>query len=219
MYFNPCYTAPMKKVLLLLFFIVLLAIVWQFRDQISTEQIQIWFADMGILAPVIFILFYAVITPLFIPGIIMTLAGGALFGPILGTVVNLTGATIGATFSLLVARYFASDWVESKVDGRAKKILDGVNEEGWRFVAFTRLVPLFPFNLLNYVLGLTKIPILQYILATWLFMLPAAFAYTYLGHAGAEAIKGTETMIKSGIIALALIAVVAFIPRIIKKIK
>ncbi|UCC55392.1 MAG: VTT domain-containing protein, partial [Gammaproteobacteria bacterium] len=90
-----------------------------------------------------------------------------------------------------------------------------VESEGWRFVAFVRLVPLFPFNLLNYALGLTRLRLLHYIVATYIFMLPGAFAYTYLGYAGREAVAGGEGMIQKGLLALALLAVVAFLPRLI----
>jgi len=92
---------------------------------------------------------YVAVTVLLLPGSILGLAGGALFGPAWGTVYTLVGATIGATLAFLVARYVASDWVAAKAGGRVKQVIDGVEAEGWRFVAFTRLVPLFPFNLLN----------------------------------------------------------------------
>ncbi len=91
--------------------------------------------------------------------------------------------------------------------------------EGWRFVAFVRLVPLFPFNLLNYALGLTRITFSSYLLATCLFMLPGAIAYTYLGYAGREAVVGSEGMIQKGLIALASFAVVAFLPRLIGRLR
>jgi len=207
----------MKKIFLIFALVVLLIIGWQWRDHINQAEIQLWFDNAGVWAPLFFIALYAVATVFFMPGTVLTLAGGALFGPVFGALINLTGATIGAALAFLVSRYVASDWVEQKAAGKMKKILDGVEEEGWRFVAFTRLVPLFPFNLLNYVLGLTKIPFLHYVVATWIFMLPACFAYTYLGYAGGEALKGSESMIQNGIIALALIALVAFIPRIVNR--
>ena len=97
--------------------------------------------------------------------------------------------------------------------------MEGVENEGWKFVAFTRLVPLFPFFLLNYALGLTRIRISHYIVATYVFMLPAAFAFTYLGYAGREAVAGGEGMIQKGLLALALLALVAFLPRFIKRLR
>jgi uncharacterized membrane protein YdjX (TVP38/TMEM64 family) len=192
---------------------VTLAIIY--RDQFDATALESWIRDAGPVAPLLFMLIYALATVLFLPGSVLTLAGGALFGPVLGTVYNLTGATLGATLAFLIARYLASDWVADKTGGRVKQLINGVEGEGWRFVAFVRLVPLFPFNLLNYALGLTRLRLLHYILATYVFMLPGAIAYTYLGYAGREAVAGGEGMIQKGLLALALLAVVAFLPRLI----
>jgi uncharacterized membrane protein YdjX (TVP38/TMEM64 family) len=178
-----------------------------------------WIKDAGIWAPLLFMAIYAIAAVLFLPGSVLTLAGGALFGPVLGTFYNLTGATIGATFAFLLARYVASDWVADKTGGRLKQLINGVEGEGWRFVAFTRLVPLFPFNLLNYALGLTRIKLSHYLLATYTCMLPGAIAYTYLGYAGREAIGGGEGLIQKVLLAIALLAVVAFLPRLIGKLR
>jgi len=127
----------------------------------------------------------------------------------------LTAATAGAMLSFLVARYLASEWVAKKAGGRLKQIVSGVENEGWRFVAFTRLVPLFPFNLLNYALGLTRIPFVQYSIATAICMLPGAVAYTWLGYAGKEAIAGGEGAVQKIMLAIALLTVVSFLPRLI----
>jgi uncharacterized membrane protein YdjX (TVP38/TMEM64 family)/rhodanese-related sulfurtransferase len=173
--------------------------------------------ELGPMAWLAFMVIYALATVLFLPGSVLTLAGGSLFGPVLGTFVNLTGATLGATLAFLLSRYLASDWVEQKAGGRLKQLKDGVEGEGWRFVAFVRLVPLFPFNLLNYALGLTHIRLLHYAIASYVCMLPGALAYTYLGYAGREAVAGGEGLIQKGLLALALLALVAFLPRIISR--
>ena len=102
---------------------------------------------------------------------------------------------IGAALAFLISRYLASDWVADKTGGRLKQLINGVETEGWRFVAFVRLVLLFSFNLLNYALGLTRIRFSYYLLATYICMLPGAFAYTYLGYAGREAVGGSEGLI------------------------
>ena len=196
---------------------VTLAIIY--RDQFDAAALEAWVRDAGSVAPLLFMLIYALAAVLFLPGSVLTLAGGALFGPVLGTLYNLTGATLGATLAFLIARYLASDWVAEKTGGRVKQLINGVEGEGWRFVAFVRLVPLFPFNLLNYALGLTRLRLLHYILATYVFMLPGAIAYTYLGYAGREAVAGGEGMIQKGMLALALLAVVAFLPRLIGKLR
>jgi hypothetical protein len=108
-------------------------------------------------APLLFVGLYALSTVLFVPGSVLTVVGGALFGPVWGTLWNLTGATLGATFAFLTARYVASDWVSRTAGERLTRVIRGVEEEGWRFVAFVRLVGLFPFNLVNYAFGLTRI--------------------------------------------------------------
>ena len=196
---------------------VTLAVVY--RDQFDAAALEAWVRDAGPVAPLLFILIYALAAVLFLPGSVLTLAGGALFGPVLGTFYNLAGATLGATLAFLIARYLASDWVAEKAGGRVKQLINGVEGEGWRFVAFVRLVPLFPFNLLNYALGLTRLRLSHYIIASFVFMLPGAIAFTYLGYAGREAVAGGEGMIQKGLMALALLAVVAFLPRLIASLR
>jgi len=190
-----------------------------YREHLDPQSLQQWVQDAGIAGPIVFMLIYVVGTVFFLPGSVLTLAGGAIFGPVLGTVYNLTGATIGATLAFLAARYIASDWVEHKAGGRLKQLKEGVEEEGWRFVAFVRLVPLFPFNLLNYALGLTRIKLWHYVIASYICMLPGGLAYTYLGYAGREAVTGSEGLIQKGLIALALLASAAFLPRLIKDLR
>lgn len=189
------------------------------RDRFDAAALQAWVEDAGAAGPLLFMAIYALVTVLFLPGSVITLAGGVLFGPVWGTVYNLTGATIGAAFAFLIARYLAAGWVTQRTGGRMKQLVDGVEQEGWRFVAFVRLVPLFPFNLLNYALGLTRIRFWHYVLASYLFMLPGAIAYTWLGYAGREALAGGEGMIRNILIALALLASVAFLPRLIKRLR
>lgn len=188
-----------------------------FRGELDATSLEHWMQGAGPAAPFIFIAIYALGCVLFLPGSVLTLAGGALFGPVLGTLYSLTGATAGAVLAFLTARYLASEWVERKAGGRLKQIMDGVESEGWRFVAFVRLVPLFPFNLLNYALGLTRIKLSHYVVASYFCMFPGALAYTYLGYAGREALKGAEGIIQKGLLALGLLAFVVFIPRFVRR--
>lgn len=190
-----------------------------YRGYFDAKTLEAWINDTGALGPVVFMLIYAVGTVLFLPGSVLTLAGGALFGPVAGTFYNLTGATLGATLAFLAARYLASDWVARKAGGRLKQMIEGVENEGWRFVAFVRLVPLFPFNLLNYAFGLTRIRLWHYVLASYVFMLPGALAYTYLGYVGRETAAGGEGLIQKALLALALLALVAFLPRLVKRLR
>jgi len=205
----------------LVFILVLAGIVvgYLYRDSLNVDALESWVANAGVAGPLVFILIYIVGTILFFPGAVLTLAGGAIFGPVWGTLYNLTGATIGAGFAFLLARYLASDWVEQKAGGRLAQLKGGVEEEGWRFVAFVRLVPLFPFNVLNFALGLTRIKFLHYFITSYICMFPGAIAYTYLGYAGREAVAGGEGLIQKGLLALALIAVSLFLPRVIKRMR
>jgi len=170
-------------------------------------------------APIVFVLVYALATVLFVPGSVLTMAGGALFGPLAGTLWNLTGATLGATLAFMIARYVASDWVYRRAGERLARLMRGVEEEGWRFVAFVRLVPFFPFNLMNYAFGLTRIRLGEYVAASFICMAPGAIAYTYLGYAGREAASGQAGAIRKALLALALLAAVAFLPRLVRRVK
>jgi uncharacterized membrane protein YdjX (TVP38/TMEM64 family)/rhodanese-related sulfurtransferase len=190
-----------------------------YRDQINLTTLDAWLSSLGLWAPVGFVALYAVATVAFVPGAIVTLAGGALFGPIWGSVWNLAGATLGATLAFLVARYIAGDAVTRKAGGLPRRLIDGVDAEGWRFVAFVRLVPLFPFNLSNYVLGLTRIPFHHYVLATFVCMAPGAVAYTWLGYAGRGALAGETDAVRYGLLALGLLAAIALLPRLIGRLR
>ncbi|MCK4865528.1 MAG: VTT domain-containing protein [Gammaproteobacteria bacterium] len=212
----------MNKVLrigILLLLVVGIAAAIIYRDLFDAAALETWVKDAGSAGPLVFMLIYAIGTVFFLPGSVLTLAGGALFGPVFGTFYNLTAATIGAMISFIAARYLAHDWVEKKTGGRMKQLKQGVEGEGWKFVAFVRLVPLFPFNLLNYALGLTKIKFSHYSIATYVFMLPGAIAYTYLGYAGREAIAGGDGLIQKIMLAFALLAIVGFLPSLIGRLR
>jgi uncharacterized membrane protein YdjX (TVP38/TMEM64 family) len=209
----------MTRLLLLILVITGITLVALYREHIDVAALESWVQQAGAAGPLLFMLIYAIATVLFLPGSLLTLAGGALFGPLWGTLYNLTGATLGATMAFFVSRYLASSWVERKSRGTLKQLKQGVENEGWRFVALVRLVPLFPFNLLNYALGLTRIRLSHYIIASYLCMLPGAIAYTYLGYAGREAVTSGEGLVRKGLLALALLALVLFLPRLISRLR
>lgn len=210
--------AAMRWVLgLALLVAIAFALAW--RDRFDAAALQAWVEGAGAAGPVLFMGLYAVATVLFLPGAVLTLVGGALFGPLWGTLWNLTGATMGAALAFLIARHLGADWVARRAGPRLQRLNEGVAAEGWRFVAFVRLVPLFPFNLLNYALGLTRISFVTYLLATWVFMLPGAFAYTWIGHAGREALSGGDGLVRNLTIALSLLAAVALLPRLVRRLR
>jgi uncharacterized membrane protein YdjX (TVP38/TMEM64 family) len=208
-----------RRVILLLLVASGIVIAILLRDQISVESLAARVSALGWYAPLVFIACYAVATVFFMPGILFTLAGGALFGPVYGTLYNLVGATLGATLAFLAARYIAYDWVAERTGNRLRQLVEGVEEEGWRFVAFARLVPLFPFNLLNYALGLTRLRLSHYVITSFVFMAPGGAAYTYLGYAGREVASGGEDFIRKALLALAVIATIAFASRILMKMR
>jgi uncharacterized membrane protein YdjX (TVP38/TMEM64 family) len=197
------------------------AIIWLglHREILQPATIGRELQHFGGWAPILFLVLYALATVLFVPGSVLTVAGGALFGPIWGTLWNLTGATLGATLAFMIARYIASDWVAARSGERLSRLMRGVEEEGWRFIAFVRLVPLFPFNLMNYAFGLTRIRLREYVLASFVCMGPGALAYTYLGYAGREAASGQAGAIRKALLALGLLAAVAFLPRLVRRVK
>jgi uncharacterized membrane protein YdjX (TVP38/TMEM64 family)/rhodanese-related sulfurtransferase len=184
------------------------------REQVNLATLDAWLASLGALAPVAYVMLFALATVAFVPGVVFSLAGGALFGPLWGSLWNLTGATLGAILAFLVARYIAGDWVARKAGGLLKRLMDGIDAEGWRFVAFIRLVPLFPFNLSNYALGLTRIPLHDYVITTLVCMTPGAVAYTWLGHAGRGALSGDADAVRYGLFGLGLLAAIAVLPRL-----
>ncbi len=190
-----------------------------FQGRLSPSAIEAAVRELGGFAPLMFVGAFALATVLFVPGSLFGLAGGVLFGPVWGTVWNLTGATVGATIAFLFARFIAGSWIAARTDGRLKTLLSGVEAEGWRFVALTRLVPVVPFNALNYALGLTRIPFAQYVLATLVCMAPGAAAYSWLGYAGRAAMEGNGTALRYGAFGLAALALVAFLPRLVRRIK
>ncbi len=194
-----------------------IALAWLNRDKFAPEAIEAWVRHPGLWGPLVFVGIYCFAPALFLPGSVLTLAGGALFGPVAGALLSLIGATVGATIAFFIARYLAADWVERRVSGRLQEIKEGVEREGWRFVAFVRLVPIFPFNLLNYAFGLTRLSVQTFTVTSFITMAPGALAYAYLGHVGREAIGGGPDLVRKGLLALALLAAVALLPTLIRR--
>lgn len=189
------------------------------RESFEAGGFEAWITGFGPWAPIVFIGVYAAATVMFLPGSILTLAGGALFGPLWGGVYSLTGATAGAVIAFLVARYLFSDWLMARGGRRYRRVIEGVEQEGWRFVAMTRLLPFVPFNLLNYALGLSRIRTAHYVATTVICMVPGAAGYAWLGYAGRAAIAGEGNWIEIGLYVLGALALVVFLPRFIKRLR
>ncbi|APG26417.1 hypothetical protein A7E78_00180 [Syntrophotalea acetylenivorans] len=175
-----------------------------------------WVAGVGVWGMAIFLLLYVLATVLFLPGSILTLGAGALFGVLKGSIIVSISATLGATAAFLVGRYLAREWVARRISGnpRFQAVDQAVAREGWKIVGLTRLSPVFPFNLLNYAFGVTSVSLRDYFWASWVGMLPGTVMYVYLGSlAGDLALLGTEEQSRSpfewGLYLVGLLATVA----------
>ncbi len=142
------------------------------QDYLQEDVLREFIASFGIWGPLIYLLIWAIGPTLLFPGLVITLAGGVLFGPALGVFYSAIGSTIRACLAFLVSRYLARDWVAAKIKGTKLAHLDEkVDRHGWKIVALTRLLGL-PYILLNYAFGLTRIALLPFALATCFGMLP-----------------------------------------------
>lgn len=141
---------------------------------------------LGALAPLLFVILYIVGAILFVPGSVLTIGAGVLFGLLWGSIYVSIGATIGAAAAFLIGRYLARGWVRRQLEGNRKfaAIDAAVGREGWKIVLLTRLSPVFPFNLLNYAFGLTAVTLRDYAIATWVGIMPGTVLYVYLGSLG-----------------------------------
>ncbi len=170
--------------------ICLLAISIVFREQIGQylSLAQDWIKNQGVLGVIAFIALYVTTTVLFVPGSILTLGAGAIYGVLWGTIIVSIASVTGATLAFLIARHFAKDWVAKKIDKNPKfKAVDSaIAKEGRNIVFLIRLSPAFPFNFLNYAFGVTKVKLQDYILASWAGMLPGTVLYVYLGSIASE---------------------------------
>ena len=142
-----------------------------------------WVQANPAIAWAVFIVFYVGAVVLMLPGSILTLAAGYLFGLGYGFAIVSFASTVGATCAFLVGRFFAREWVAGKLSAMPRfSALDrAVGARGAAVVLLTRLSPAFPFTLLNYALGLTQVPLKTYVLVSWLGMMPGTLLYVYLG--------------------------------------
>jgi uncharacterized membrane protein YdjX (TVP38/TMEM64 family) len=190
-------------------------------DQIATATA--WIEGLGAAGPIAFILLYVVAVVAFVPGSLLTLAAGALFGIGPGTAYTLVAATLGAAAAFLVARYAVRDWVEQRIASSPRfAALDrAIARDGRRIVFLLRLSPVFPFNLLNYALGVTDVRFVDFVVAS-IGMLPGTLLYVYYGKlagdvtraaGGATPPRGAAYYAVLGLGLLATVAVTAFVTR------
>lgn len=214
-------TARMVKPAILLVFVIAVIVSVKLSGleaYLDKQRLQDWIQGYGAWGPLVYILVYLFAPSLFLPGLPITIAGGVLFGPLWGVLYTIVGATGGACLAFVIARYFGRDWVSRKIQGTRLGKLDGeVERQGWKIVAFTRLVPLFPFNLLNYAFGLTKVKFSHYALTSFVCMLPATVAYIIFSSSLLDLVKGKVSV--QLIVGIVLVVIISLIPIYYRKAK
>jgi len=194
-----------------------------FHGQELLKQAIDWVGQLGPWGPIIFIAIYIAAAVLFIPGSVLTLGAGAVFGVVWGSIYVSIASTLGATAAFLVGRYLARDAIARKIEGneRFAAIDKAVAGEGWKIVGLTRLSPVFPFTLLNYAFGLTQVKLWHYMLASWIGMMPGTIMYVYLGSlaqaATGDRARTTGEWVLYGVGLLATVVVTVFVTRVAKK--
>lgn len=187
-------------------------------------QVKNWIDTLGWWGPVALGLIYVVAALLFVPGWILTVTAGAVYGLTVGTAIVSIASTIAAALAFLIARYLARERVRRQIERSAKlsAVDDAIGEQGWKIVALMRLSPAVPFNLQNYLYGVTGVGFWPYVLASWIAMLPGTFLYVYLGSLGAAATQqdqgadvGQWTMRIVGL--LATVAVTVYVTRLARR--
>ena len=186
-----------------------------------------WVKGLGTAGAIAFIGIYIVATVAFLPGSVLTLGAGVLFGVVQGSLIVFVGATLGATLAFLVGRYLARGWVSKKIEGNQKfaAIDKAIGKEAFKIVALLRLSPIFPFNVLNYGLGLTGVSLKDYFFGS-IGMFPGTVMYVYLGSlAGSLATLGAGETPSNPTVAwairiiglIATVAVTVIVTRIARK--
>ncbi len=148
----------------------------------SQEKFAAVYADHRLMVIIAYMVSYILVTSLSLPGAaVMTLAGGALFGLLTGTIVVSFASTIGATLACFVSRSVLRDWVQNKFADKLKTVNDGIEKEGAFYLFTLRLIPVFPFWLINLVMGLTKMPLKTFYPVSQVGMLPGTIVYVNAG--------------------------------------
>lgn len=213
--------SALKFVLLLIFVAAAFASVRFFGlgEYIDRERLRLWVDGFGVWGPLVYILVYSIAPSLMMPGLALTVIGGVLFGPVMGSIYVMAGATIGASVAFLIARHMGREWVEGVIKGGWLEELDAkVERQGWKIVAITRLIPLFPFNFLNYAFGLTKIKFSHYLIATFIFMTPGAVAYVVFSSSILDLFKGGVSLeFVVGAVLVVMISLAAYLYKKYKK--
>lgn len=206
-----------RRFLLGIFVIAAISLTTHLRKSgyISVESILEFIRQYKILAPALFIAIYSIGPSMFIPSLPLTLGAGFLWGPFWGVVFSITCATIGASVPFFISRYILGNAIRERFGySRYQWLKEKVERHGWKAVAFTRIVPVFPYPVLNYLFGITPIPFLHYLWSSFVFMLPACIAYVFFGSSLEEMVfKGNLSALIIGILIVSLIMLLPFLVR------
>ena len=185
----------------------------------NVPKIKTWVTSFGRIAPLVYMGLYLVSTVFFLPGTPVTVLAGFIFGPLWGVFYASVASIISVSIAFLIARYVARDLVEGWVKDNAqfRKIDEQVEEQGWRILMFTRLVPIFPFNLQNYAYGLTSIRFSTFVLVSAIFMLPGTAVFVQFGGAFVSG-EGDiwKTLLYLGIAGV-LMLLLSLLPKLLRK--
>lgn len=181
------------------------------------EKFEILIKELGVLAPIVYILIYVVVTLSCLSPVPLAIVGGIVFGEIFGILYTIIGAGIGLSLAFLIARYIARDFIEKKFGESEifKKVENGVKKDGWFILAITRFLPMFPFGLQNYFYGLTSINFFQYSILSTLFILPGTTVFILLGGAVVSGDMGKA--VKGSLLASLILFALSVVARVIKK--
>lgn len=197
------YDRPMKWLSLVLIVLSLCLFARSLPLDRLIEALKAWIDRLGAAGLFAFGLLYVVATVAFLPASLLTIAAGAMFGLVKGTVIVSLSSTTGAALAFLIARYFARQQVASKIQQypQYEAVDKAIGKEGWKIVALLRLSPAMPFNLQNYLYGLTSIRFWPCVLTSWIAMLPGTFMYVYIGYlgrTGLQAAAGADRSVSVG---------------------
>lgn len=200
-----------KWILIAVFAAIVLILVRTLPSEELQASFKDWIAGLGVWGPIAFVLIYIFATVCLIPGSLVTLAGGAVFGLSLGFALVSVASTTGAALAFLIARYVARAKVAEMAEANAKfaAVDEAISEGGWKIVALLRLSPAIPFNWQNYLYGLTRIRFWPYVLTSWIAMMPGTFMYVYLGTVAGAASTGEEKSLwQWGLLIVGLLATI-----------
>lgn len=180
---------PLVKFLLFLLFITAVSVLFlklRGKPLMDPEWVVEWLEDFGKNAPIIFIILYSLRPLILFPASILSVAGGMIFGAVDSTVYSVMGGTIGAVIAFFISRFFGKEFIDRTVGKHLRNIDMNIGEEGFKIIFILRIMPVIPFDLVNYGAGLTTIRTRDYILGTFLGLIPSSFVYAFLGSSMSE---------------------------------